>query len=233
MHGGGFDDSHCLSLKHPMVMGSKKDTAVLGFVKKCLYSKSQFGCPVLPRWFYQVHDRGVSQALRHAISEHVTSVCSDPAGECLSGESSTTVEIHTELGCNLHDCHSAIEWKGVSKAVQALDSCLLKVLDVVSVKRCASEEVLLHTSLLAYMEEPDAFAELSSVLLSMWRYPSSVSSRWLTIGASRRCCIEGAMFGYSNCLQYMRESGFIGDTLLCARKPHESAHPRQSTVVAN
>eukprot|EP00971_Amphidinium_carterae_P094401 1868974-Amphidinium_carterae.9 len=106
----GLLDTHSLLLKDPMLLTSKKDIAVMALVKKFLSSQSLFRGPGVVRWFHQVHDRGVSVGLRHAISGHVAGLCLDADGKAFDMESSSVVDIHTELGCSLHDCHNAIKW---------------------------------------------------------------------------------------------------------------------------
>ena len=53
--------------------------------------------------------------------------------------------------------------------------------------------------------------EVSTALLSLWRFPAFTASRWCTMGASCRCLAAGLLTGYGHLLQHMRNAGVVGD----------------------
>eukprot|EP00971_Amphidinium_carterae_P217565 4319008-Amphidinium_carterae.4 len=135
----------------------------------------------------------------------------------------------------------AVYRRSVSASVSILSSWLSEVLEGRPIAHCQSEDVLtqfyrllgmdaaaldvvcseMHlwwnaaTSRLevldSYLLQEDCIQEISSVLLQVWRFPSFVSSRWLTVGCSLRCLLLGFSLGYHSCFEKMRVLGIVSD----------------------
>eukprot|EP00971_Amphidinium_carterae_P259418 5147605-Amphidinium_carterae.1 len=61
------------------------------------------------------------------------------------------------------------------------------------------------------MQSTEAFGNTTEVLLSMWRFPSFVASRWLTLGCACRSLWLGIMIGYPHLYAHLRSEGLLGD----------------------
>eukprot|EP00971_Amphidinium_carterae_P330160 6463033-Amphidinium_carterae.1 len=204
VHGGVMPHKHRLFFKDPMIMGGKSDAAILPLVQRFLVSDSQFGEPELLRWFHQVHDRGVSISLRHAISGHASVLCAGTVDGSASLKSKPMLEVHSQVGCALHDCHNAIRWcfgtlfpeggeevlktlfigvssyrKGVAKVIGHVGEWLALVLDVVPDAECMDEQTLTHAYRCLGLD-----ASLLEVVAGKMRLSWSRSTQRLSVAAS-------------------------------------------------
>eukprot|EP00971_Amphidinium_carterae_P046807 922280-Amphidinium_carterae.1 len=68
------------------------------------------GSPEALKIYHQVHDRGLGQKYREAVSGHFHAFSQAVAMGSVAGESEHgLLELHTSLGCALHDLHNSLK----------------------------------------------------------------------------------------------------------------------------
>eukprot|EP00971_Amphidinium_carterae_P352665 6492695-Amphidinium_carterae.3 len=264
MRGDG-DVKHRMYFSEPVCLQhGKQNTALLACSLSFLSAAWMRGSPEALKIYHQVHDRGLGQKYREAVSGHLHefSECSELGSG--DGESDHgLLELHTSLGCALHDLHNSLKWsyqsaglgekeqldklyqgiqayrRGGSKAVSVIADWLAIVLVAAPPKQKNATRALeeFYTSLgmdgdvvsqlahdmelewqpstghmevsSAFVERQGSIGELTCLLLGLWRFPTFVSSRWMTIGCSCRVLWQGYATGYSSFFKYMRRYGVV------------------------
>eukprot|EP00971_Amphidinium_carterae_P152011 3012899-Amphidinium_carterae.1 len=263
MRGEG-DLKHHVYFSEPVSLQyGKQNTALLGCSVSFLSAAWMCGSPEGLKIYHQVHDRGLGQKFREAISGHFHASSESSRGSGDGDSSHQLLELHTSVGCALHDLHNSLKWsyqsaglgekeqldklyhgiqayrRGGVKAVSVIADWLATVLVVAPPKDKHARDGLeqFYTSLgmdgevvsqlahdmelewlpstgqmevsAKFVDRDGSIGELTCMLLGLWRFPTFVSSRWMTIGCSCRVLWQGFSTGYSSFFKYMRRYGVV------------------------